>query len=232
MVHSSLSKCGYFVSGRDAVLDNLRKLSGTLCMPTHTYCYPEGPLVAPLFDAHRTPSLTGILPEALRRRSDAVRSIHATHSVVACGPLAGTICKDHYKCDSPCGTGTPFDRLVQLRASVLMLGVSFEHYTLFHTVEFQSGSECAYEHGTLDRLRVIDEHQHQRVCLSRRQSRTPTRYGEVGALLERIGLARRTHLERGFLLFVPDCSMVHALLLERLKLHSDYLRQSCSISLV
>jgi aminoglycoside 3-N-acetyltransferase len=232
LVHTSLSKCGYFVGGPDAVLDAMRAACATLCLPTHTYCYPDGSAdVAPLFDAATTPSKNGVLTEMFRRRRESTRSIHSTHSLAAAGPLADHICKDHYLNDTPCGSGTPYARLLSLRASVLLFGVDFHSYTLYHTAEDASGSDCAYEPATRDRLRVVDGSGVERECVSRRQSRTPRRFREAGVLLERAGLVHRLELGRGSLLFVPDCSKVHDYLVERLRTTPDFLYQTCAASL-
>jgi len=232
LVHTSLSKCGYFTGGPDAVLDAMRETCGTLCLPTHTYCYPDGPTaVAPLFDAGTTPSKNGMLTEVFRRRRGSTRSIHSTHSLAAAGPLADQICKDHYVYETPCGIGTPYARLLSLGASVLLFGVDFHSYTLYHTAEDASGSEYAYEPDTRDRLRVVDRSGAERECLSRRQSRTPRRFREAGVLLERAGLVHRLQLGRGSLLFVPDCSKVHDFLVERLSTTPDFLYQTCTASL-
>ena len=232
LVHTSLSKCGYFVGGADTVLDAMRDVCDTLCLPTHTYCYPAGPAdVAPLFDAAATPSKNGVLTEMFRCRSGSTRSIHSTHSLAAAGPLADRICSDHYLNDTPCGSGTPYARLLLLRASVLMFGVDFHSYTLYHTAEDASGSEHAYERDTRDRLRVVDAAGTERECVSRRQSRAPRRFREAGALLERAGLVHRLELGRGSLLFVPDCSKVHDYLVERLRTTPDFLYRTCAASL-
>jgi aminoglycoside 3-N-acetyltransferase len=228
LVHSSLSSCGHFTDGPDAVLGVFREFCETLCLPTHTYCYPSSPDEAgPLFDARITPSQNGLLTEVFRTQPGVVRSIHATHSLAVWGPIAKEVCADHYRQDCPCGAGTPYSRLIQGRASALMFGVTFQHYTFFHTAEFESGSEYAYEHATLDRLRVVDENGEIRDCWSRRQYRERMRFAEAGDLLERVGLARRVKLGRSALLFVPDCSRVHDFLVERLRGTPDFLRQSC-----
>jgi aminoglycoside N3'-acetyltransferase len=138
----------------------------------------------------------------------------------------------HYLSDTPCGAGTPYRRLVELQASVLLFGVTFHCYTLFHTAEDASGSEYAYERGTLDRLRVVDELGEQRVCWSRRQSRAPRRFEEAGGLLERAGLARRITLGRSQMLFIPDCSQAHNFLVERLEKIPDLLYLTCPRSLM
>ena len=232
LVHASLSSCGRFTGGPGDVLRGLREFCDTLAFPTQTYCYPSSPDEAgPLFNPETTPSKTGLLTEIFRKQTGTRRSIHATHSLAASGALAEEICSDHHRHDTPCGVGTPYSRLVQRRAAVLLFGVTFHCYTLFHTAEDTSGSEFAYEPGTLDRLRVIDENGKQQDCWSRRQSRAPRRFKETGDLLERAGLARRVTLGRGDLLFVPDCSLVHDFLVERLEKIPDFLYQSCARSL-
>jgi aminoglycoside 3-N-acetyltransferase len=228
LVHSSLSSCGRFTEGPDGVLGVFQEFCDTLCLPTHTYCYPSSPDEAgPLFDARITPSQNGLLTEVFRTQPGVVRSIHATHSLAVSGPIAKEVCADHYRQDCPCGAGTPYSRLIQRSASALMFGVTFHYYTFFHTAEFESGSEYAYEHGTLDRLRVVDDNGEIRDCWSRRQYRGPMRFAEAGDLLERVGLARRVKLRRSALLFVPDCLKVHDFLVERLRNTPDFLRQSC-----
>ncbi len=228
VVHSSLSSCGYFTAGAEKVLDALAERCDTLCLPTHSYCYPVSPDAAGLvFEARTTPSQNGRLTELFRARVGVSRSIHATHSLAVSGSRAGTICDRHYQCNSPCGAGTPYDRLVRQQASVLMFGVSFHYYTFFHTAEFMSGSSHAFEHGTIDRLRVLDETGRLRECPSQRQSRAPMRFAEAGELLERVGLARGVPLGRDRLVYVPDASKAHEFLMERLKRVPDFLRQSC-----
>ena len=232
VVHSSLSTCGRFIAGPGGVLTAFNEFCDTLCLPTHSYCYPSSPGEAgPLFNAATTPSQNGLLTEIFRMQSGVSRSIHATHSLAASGRLAQEICAKHYRSDSPCGAGTPYSRLVQRRASVLFFGVTFHSYTLFHTAEDASGSEFAYENGTLDRLRVVDEAGAEQDCWSRRQSRAPRRFAETGDLLESAGLARRVKLGRGTLLFVPNCSKVHDFLVERLRRIPDFLYQSCTSAL-
>jgi aminoglycoside 3-N-acetyltransferase len=232
LVHSSLSSCGRFTDGPAGVLSVFREFCDNLCLPTHTYCYPTLPHEAgPLFDARTTPSQNGLLTEVFRTQPSVVRSIHATHSLAVSGPIAKDVCADHYRQDCPCGIGTPYSHLVQRSASALMFGVTFHCYTFFHTAEFESESEYAYEHGTLDWLRVVDENGKMRDCWSRRQYRAPMRFAEAGDLLERLGLARRIKLGRSTLLFVPDSSKVHDCMVDRLRKIPDFLRQSCKTNL-
>jgi aminoglycoside N3'-acetyltransferase len=137
----------------------------------------------------------------------------------------------HYLCDSPTGEGTPYSRLVHGGSAALMFGVSFHSYTFFHTAEFESGSESAFQAGLTDRLRVVDEAGQVREQLSRRQNWAPNRFAEAGDLLERKGLARSIRLGRGVLRLVPDAAKVHDFLVERLRKTPDLLRQSCPVEL-
>ena len=125
-VHASLSSCGRFTAGAPDVIRGLREFCATLSFPTHTYCYPPSPNeTAPLFNAKTTPSTIGLLTEIFRTHPTVSRSIHATHSLAAVGSYAKEFCSDHYRQGTPCGTATPYARLLQRRASVLMFGVTF-----------------------------------------------------------------------------------------------------------
>ena len=231
-VHSSLSSCGHFVAGPEGVLDVFSEFCDTLCLPTHTYCYPESPdTPGPVFDGRTTASLVGRLTEIFRKRHGVLRSIHATHSLAASGKLARELCANHYHYDTPCGSGTPYTRLIENRAAVLMFGVDFAYYTLFHTAECEADSSYAFLPGGKVWLRVIDESGQQRDCWSRRQNFLAPRFDQVGHFLERAGLVRRTSLGNSTLLFVPDASKVHHCLLEHLKTQPDFLRTSCSFDL-
>lgn len=228
LVHSSLSACGFFTSGVGDVVDGLQERCDTLVMPTHTYFYPDEPgSMGPVFDAGSSASKVGMITEELRQRPDVTRSIHSTHSLAISGTVREELCVGHYLSDAPCGEDTPYGRLVLRATSVLLLGVSFDSYTLFHTAEFASGSEFAAESNIIDRLRVIDEHGCIRVCPSRRQSRSPMRFAEVGQLLEAKGLVRREPMGSNFLLFVPDAAKVHDFVLQHLRQTPDFLRRGC-----
>jgi aminoglycoside 3-N-acetyltransferase len=231
-VHASLSSCGRFTMGPVDVLRGLGEFCDTLAFPTHTYCYPtSADEPGAVFNPATTPSQNGLLTEIFRTQVGSMRSVHATHSLAASGKVARQICSDHYQRNTPCGAETPYNQLVQRRAAVLLFGVTFHSYTLFHTAEDASGSEFAYEYATVDRLRVVDEEGQQQECLSRRQSRAPRRFTEAGRLLESYGLVYRVTLGRGNLLFVPDCSRVHDFLVERLKRIPDFLHESCARTL-
>ena len=182
----------YTFTYHEDVLDAFQELGTTLVLPTHSYCYPEMPeSVAPLFDNRNTPSVVGLLTERFRQREGVVRSIHSTHSLAASGPMAEAICKGHYHSETPCSTKTSYGRVLDENAAVLLFGVSFLYYTLFHTAEDAAKSEYAYHPTIRDRLRFIMENGMEGERISRRQSRQPFRFTEAGETLIECGLAKR-----------------------------------------
>lgn len=228
-VHCSLSSLGRFIAGPEDIILALSEFSENLGFPTHTYCYPLTiGAEAPLYDSKLTPSKNGLLTELFRSMPNTVRSIHSTHSLAMAGPLSKDLTANHYSSEAPAGRSTPYFRLIQKRAGILMWGVDFHSYTLFHTAEDDALSPFAYEEGILDTLRVVDEFGHVRECLSRRQTRDPRRFSAVGEMLERVGLVSRVALGAGHLLFVRDASKVHDFLVERLIKSPNLLFENCT----
>jgi aminoglycoside 3-N-acetyltransferase len=231
-VHSRASGIGHFIGGIDWVPTVLREFCGTLVHVTHTYFYPYSQTeLAPVFDSKTTPSKVGLLSEAFRQRPDVIRSIHSTHSIAAEGDLAKTLCAKHYDNRTPCGAGTPYSHIVHLKGSALMLGVSFQFYTPFHTVEDESESEFAYLRDEDVRLRFIDESGALQERISRRQNWKASRFGEAGIFLEHRGFVRRVPLGLSELLFIRDMADVHDFLMGRLKKNPDFLRSTCPVEL-
>jgi aminoglycoside 3-N-acetyltransferase len=76
----------------------------------------------------------GAVPEAFRTFPGTLRSSHPLVSVCANGRLAEEITKHHVLtfCEGP---GTPFEKLYELDASTLLLGVGFDRCTSLHYAE-------------------------------------------------------------------------------------------------
>ena len=144
IVHSSLKSMGYVEGGADAVIDALLEAlgeGGTLVMPT---------LIQKDFpNAYRTwrldkPSDVGYITEVFRQRNGVIRSDQATHSVAAFGPLAQYLTRDHGKYgkrigpfgDTPFAVCSPWQKLYDLNAKALMLGVSIVYNTSKHLTEY------------------------------------------------------------------------------------------------
>ena len=219
MVHSSLSACGVIAGGAGAVVDALRAWvgSGTLAMPAHSYCYPVGGGQAPLFDPARTPSVVGAIAEAFRRRPTTLRSLHPTHSLAADGPLAEMLVAGHEQCSTPCGAGTPYDRLAQQDAAVLMFGVSLDTYTLFHTAEDAAAVPYLYEPSPIV-VRYADRDGREHELSMRRQDMDVRRtFDRQDQWLQSNRLLRRGRLGDGELLWIPHAGDAHRFIVRQLE---------------
>jgi aminoglycoside 3-N-acetyltransferase len=153
MVHSSLSKVGYTVGGPVVVIQALLQVltpQGTLVMPaespsmsdpahsTDSRIRPEWhDLIRehlPVFDPLTTPTTMGAIPEAFRTYPGTQRSNHPLVSVCANGPHAETVTAEHALAFSE-GQGTPFQKLYDLDAHTLLLGVGFNRCSSLHYAE-------------------------------------------------------------------------------------------------
>lgn len=219
MVHSSLSRCGQIVGGPRTAIGALRDWIGgeDLVLPTHTYSYPEGDNEAPVYDSRLTVSLVGSLTNYFWREPSVARSIHPTHSLAASGPGAKAICSGHELCDTPCGKGTPYERLIQEDCAVLMFGATMATYTFFHTAEDAAGLPFLYEDRPYD-LRYIGTDSHVHMLKMWRQDMTiARRFAEMGTWLEGRGLLVRQKLGRGELLYLPHAAEVHRVVIDELR---------------
>jgi len=145
--HSSLSSLGTVVGGPDAVIDGFLDAvgpTGTVAVPTLCNWAPgEQELVFDRWDPATTPSYVGRLTETLRRRPEAVRSDHATHSVAAIGAGATALCADHGAAgrrpgpfgDQAFAVASPWQRLYDGDAAYLFVGVTLRVCTMVHFVE-------------------------------------------------------------------------------------------------
>jgi aminoglycoside 3-N-acetyltransferase len=151
MVHASLRAVGWAVGGPDVVLAALRDAlgpDGTLCMyvgwEDSTYEMASWPAdrqrayleERPAFDARtsRASPEWGVLPERLRTTTGARRSDNPEASVAAVGARAEWLTRDH-PLQYGFGPGTPFERVVQARGDVLLLGSPHGAVTLLHYAE-------------------------------------------------------------------------------------------------
>ncbi|MFZ2641788.1 MAG: AAC(3) family N-acetyltransferase, partial [Verrucomicrobiia bacterium] len=137
-VHSSLSSFGFVEGGAETVVDALLELvgpDGTVMMPTFNHGAEY------VFDVRTSPSYNGTITDALRRRPQAVRSIHATHAYAAIGPLAAELCAGHLEAGT-FGMESPLGKLAQRGGWVLLLGVGMNRCTAAHLGERKAGAHC------------------------------------------------------------------------------------------
>jgi aminoglycoside 3-N-acetyltransferase len=90
----------------------------------------------PIFDVRRTPSRMGIITELFRTHKNVLRSLSPSHPILAFGPKAEWIIADHEKTMYPCGRGSPFEKILKLKAKTLLFDMtSCGISTFFHHVE-------------------------------------------------------------------------------------------------
>jgi aminoglycoside 3-N-acetyltransferase len=151
IVHSSLSAFGNVTGGGRTVVEALLGClgdTGTLVVPTFTPQIsdphphdgessgrPGDSLRSqvPLF--HRaTPTLMGAVPNAVLADVRHQRSAHPQASVAAIGPHAEAITADHPLAYA-LGKQSPFERMYELGAHILLLGVGHNRNTFLHYAE-------------------------------------------------------------------------------------------------
>lgn len=145
-LHSSLKSLGFVEGGPRSVIDALCSAvgtEGTVIVPT--YFLPGGTIHATclltdyVFDPARCGSNLGALPAAFLKYPGVKRSIHPTHSVSAVGKLANFITDSHHLSKSIFGTGSPWQRCIEVNGKVLGLGISMGPVTFYHTLEDSLG---------------------------------------------------------------------------------------------
>jgi aminoglycoside 3-N-acetyltransferase len=153
MVHSSLGRVGWTVGGSVAVIRALLEVlgtAGTLVMPAESPHVSDpstwnDPRVMPewyetirenlpVFDPLTTPTTMGAIAEAFRTFPGTQRSNHPLVSVCAYGPHAEEI-TEHHALEFCEGEGTPFQKLYDLDAHTLLLGVGFNRCSSLHYAE-------------------------------------------------------------------------------------------------
>jgi aminoglycoside N3'-acetyltransferase len=142
MLHSSLKSLGYVEGGAQTVLEAVYEAvspGGTLVVPT--YYLPGGTIYNTckmegyVFDPRQHGSNLGALPDTFLKMPGIRRSIHPTHSVSALGPQADYVVSTHHLAPSIFGSGSPWERCLQLNAKVLGLGISMGPVTFYHLLE-------------------------------------------------------------------------------------------------
>jgi aminoglycoside 3-N-acetyltransferase len=140
LVHSAYDAFRGFSGKPTDVLQTLGELvgpDGTLLMPSIPFTGTAVDYVhsGAITDLARTPSRMGLLSEIFRRQVGTIRSVSPTHPVLARGARAQAMIKDHAIAKSPCGAGSPFEKLLEVNGKILFLGVSIESMTFFHYLE-------------------------------------------------------------------------------------------------
>jgi aminoglycoside 3-N-acetyltransferase len=139
ILHSSFKSLGALAGGPDMVVDaivDVLGMDGHLLVPTFTYCLPMWN--AEPFNIRETKARVGIIPETLRKRADALRSFHPTHSVAVIGPDREQLIRNHLHA-TPIGLDSPFARMRGCGAKILMLGTCQDTNSSLHLCEVLAG---------------------------------------------------------------------------------------------
>lgn len=129
-VHSALSSIGNVDGGADAVIDALLEAvgeDGTVAVSTLSFGHP--------FCAETTPTGVGAISETFRKRPEAKRSLSPIHSIAAIGAKAEYLVRDHEEYLNACGLGSPYTKLRDMDAKILLLGVDMNRNTTLHAIE-------------------------------------------------------------------------------------------------
>lgn len=211
-VHSSLSACGSIEGGPVTVVNALRSWisdHAALAMPTHTWSYPDKTGIAPIYDYTSTPSVVGTITNHYWQQPGVVRSLHPSHSLACSGADAEDFCAGHEFLETPCGIGSPYDRMVNGNSSVLMFGATLDSYTLFHTAEDAAEVPYLYAPEQVTLRTKLKDGEVRSIQMWRQDMGVPRRFeATVDALAEQ-GFVVRRKLGLSELLFIPNARALH-----------------------
>jgi aminoglycoside 3-N-acetyltransferase len=136
----SFKSIGFVENGPDNFIDSLLEVigpDGTLMMNTFTKVLPVYE-VDPhfVFDYKSTPCNTGLVPETLRMRKEALRSKHPVCSVVAIGGKAKCLTEGH---DEKTCRFLPYLRLAQMGGKYLCIGLGNRLVAIRHEAQRLAG---------------------------------------------------------------------------------------------
>jgi aminoglycoside 3-N-acetyltransferase len=197
LVHSSLSSFGHVEGGADAVIKALLEVvgtTGTIMVPTLTATALHSPENPPVFDPANSGCWTGRIPETFRKRPEAIRSLHPTHSVAAIGPDAEELTKDHTHSISPCDEKSPYGKLGNYEDGfVLLIGAGYGSVTNFHHVEELAAADYHMQKGLTKATLVVDGDEiHRHYMLH--QWGTPRDFSIMEPLFIERGVQRKTRI--------------------------------------
>ncbi len=192
MIHSAFKDCARSGLNADEVINALvdETAAGTLLLPAMSWRFvkPGG-----TFSELETPSNVGALAELFRTRHATHRSLHPTHSVAGRGRLSAQILADHHHCSTPCGEGSPFDRLVASDAWIMMLGITMDCCTLIHRAEERIAPQLYLRPEAEDYV-CRDRHGRSWPVRFRRHAFLPRDFWQVQDALADAGCLRATRL--------------------------------------
>jgi aminoglycoside 3-N-acetyltransferase len=99
-------------------------------------------------DTRNRPSDCGVITETFRKMPGVIRSLSPGHCMAARGKLAEELMRDHEKCLVSAGWGSPFEKIINRRGKIVMIGTDNSHNTTLHYVENTHGAPtvCGVEY--------------------------------------------------------------------------------------
>lgn len=198
MVHSSMKSMGEVEGGADTVVDAFMEYlsNGLFMTPTHTWAQMSE--IYSTFDPKKEPACVGIIPNIFRTREGVVRSLHPTHSIAAYGKGAEEYIKGEEFATTPCPPGGCWDRLREIKAKILLIGVTHARNTYIHSVdEVFDVPERLTEKPTLMHI-VMPDGKLKDVQMYRHYNRVSAHISEnfdkLGEAFYELGAAKKTRL--------------------------------------
>ncbi len=142
LVHSSMKSIGEVEGGADTVVDTFMEYlsDGMFMTPAQTWAQMSAEYN--VFDPKTEDTCVGIIPNIFYKRDGVERSLHPTHSMAVwgkrrCGDkviTAKEYVQGEENCTTPCTPGGCWDRLKDIDAKILLIGVNHVKNTFIHAV--------------------------------------------------------------------------------------------------
>ncbi len=156
LIHTSMKAVGQVEGGPDGLIDAFCEYltDGLFLVPTHTWGTVHGGVENPCYDVRTAVPCIGLVPRTAALRRDGIRSLHPTHSIWARGRDAARFVAGEENGTSPGPVGGAWDRLADVGAKILLIGVGHNRNTFIHSVDERAG--LANRLGNKFDLTIID----------------------------------------------------------------------------
>lgn len=135
LIHISLKSVGDVEGGAEGLIDAFCEYlsDGLFLVPTHTWSdvNPDNPH----YDVRASVPCIGAVPRVAAFRKDGIRSLHPTHSIWAHGKNAEEFVRGEEMAASPAPVGFCWDRLADVGAKILLIGVGHNRNTFIHSID-------------------------------------------------------------------------------------------------
>ena len=135
LIHISMRAVGEVENGAEGLIDAFCEYlsEGLFLIPTHTWNDVNAD--NPHYDVNTSVPCIGIVPQIAAMRKDGTRSLHPTHSIWACGEHAEAFVHGEENAATPAPVGFCWDRLGDVGAKILLIGVGHNRNTFIHSID-------------------------------------------------------------------------------------------------